>query len=351
MLLGLVKKNQAMATINNSILINETNHGFQKVGLLFDVGSVQGFGIALGLGLVAFACIFVKFVIIYYIKYHAPKDRPINKLIRYDQVISMSFTYCIYNKHLLFQACQYAGFTTISVSSIASIGLQTPLNKYIGIQDCQIYTTVAISTCHWVAVGGFLIALYRLLCLKGRQVEVQSMLKIGLIYLIFFGINLIQIMSQVGWEMTLFYNFCFGKNQSSGNVENQFLSITLLDKIIGARAIIMGQILVSSEFGIYMYIMYCLWKHDENYFQSKIITNRMLNTRKEKNIITIKGQMFTFFVEIGITMYLIFQNLFSELSHDTSLIAVTFVTSFTIISLSNLFTSHEMRRYVKSKVE
>ena len=40
-----------MATINNSILINETNHGFQKVGLLFDVGSVQGFGIALGLGL------------------------------------------------------------------------------------------------------------------------------------------------------------------------------------------------------------------------------------------------------------------------------------------------------------
>ena len=176
------------------------------------------------------------------------------------------------------------------------------------------------------------------------------MLKIGLIYLIFFVINLIQIMSQVGWEMTLFYNFCFGKNQSSGNVENQFLSITLLDKIIGARAIIMGQILVSTEFGIYMYIMYCLWKHDENYFQSKIITNRMLNTRKEKNIITIKGQIFTFFVEIGITMYLIFQNLFSELSHDTSLIAVTFVTSFTIIS-SNLFTSDEMRRYVKSKVE
>ena len=100
-----------------------------------------------------------------------------------------------------------------------------------------------------------------------------------------------------------------------------------------------------------MYIMYCLWKHDENYFQSKIITNYMLNTRKEKNIITIKGQIFTFFVEIGITMYLIFQNLFSELSHDTSLIAVTFVTSFTILSLSNLFTSDEMRRYVKSKVE
>ena len=37
------------------------------------------------------------------------------------------------------------------------------------------------------------------------------MLKIGLIYLIFFVINFIQIMSQVGWEMTLFYNFCFGK--------------------------------------------------------------------------------------------------------------------------------------------
>ena len=76
-------------------------------------------------------------------------------------------------------------------------------------------------------------------------------------------------MNEFGWEKTLFYNFCIGKNQSSGNVENQFSSITLLDKIIGARAIIMGQILVSSEFGIYMY---CQWKHNENYFQSKIIT-------------------------------------------------------------------------------
>ena len=75
-----------MASMNNSILINETNHGLQKVGLLFDVGSVQGFGIALGLGLVAFACIFVKFLIIYYIKYHAPKQRPLNKLIAFDQV-------------------------------------------------------------------------------------------------------------------------------------------------------------------------------------------------------------------------------------------------------------------------
>ena len=175
-----------MASMNNSILINETNHGLQKVGLLFDVGSFQGFGIAL-----------------------------------------------------------------------------------------------AISTCHWVAFGGFIIALYRLLCLKGRQVEVQSMLKIGLIYLIFFVINLVQIMNEFGWEMTLFYNFCIGKSKFSEQVENQLLTTSFFNKIIGARAIIMGQILVSSEFGIYMYIMYCLWKHDENYFQSEIITNRMLKTRKE----------------------------------------------------------------------
>ena len=73
--------------MDNSITINKTSNG-TEVGLLFeiDTSNIKGFGVVLGLGIVAMACIVTKCLFLYYIKIHAPKERPLNKLIALEQV-------------------------------------------------------------------------------------------------------------------------------------------------------------------------------------------------------------------------------------------------------------------------
>ena len=73
--------------MDNAIVVDKTVHGL-KTGLLFEVDTnkVQGFGIALGLGIVALACILAKCLFLYYIRVHAPKERPLNKLMALEQV-------------------------------------------------------------------------------------------------------------------------------------------------------------------------------------------------------------------------------------------------------------------------
>ena len=71
--------------MDNTIVVNNTGLG-TTVGLLFEVGNVNGLGVVLGLGIVALACIFAKCLFLYYIKFHAPKERPLNKLLALEQV-------------------------------------------------------------------------------------------------------------------------------------------------------------------------------------------------------------------------------------------------------------------------
>lgn len=72
-------------SINNAIVVNQTAHG-ASVGLLFEATNIQSVGIALGLGIVAIVGIIVRCLFLYYIKYHAPKQRPLNRIIGIDQV-------------------------------------------------------------------------------------------------------------------------------------------------------------------------------------------------------------------------------------------------------------------------
>ena len=73
--------------MDNAIVVNKTAHRMDT-GLLFEVDAknVQGFGIALGLGIIALACILAKCLFLYYIRVHAPKERPLNRLMALEQV-------------------------------------------------------------------------------------------------------------------------------------------------------------------------------------------------------------------------------------------------------------------------
>ena len=56
-----------------------------KVAIL-QVGKKAGVGIAIGIGLIGSIGLSIKGLFMYYIRYHAQKQRPINTLMFYDQV-------------------------------------------------------------------------------------------------------------------------------------------------------------------------------------------------------------------------------------------------------------------------
>ena len=53
---------------------------------IFHLDSFFCIALALTLGVISFIGIFIKGLFLYYIKYKAPKDRPINRMIFVDQV-------------------------------------------------------------------------------------------------------------------------------------------------------------------------------------------------------------------------------------------------------------------------
>ena len=96
--------------MDNTILFYDTALG-TNIGLLFEVGNIGRLGFILGLGIVALACILAKCLFLYYIKFHAPKERPLNKLLALEQV----------SKHFTFQNsnCESSKFFLVSGFNIA----------------------------------------------------------------------------------------------------------------------------------------------------------------------------------------------------------------------------------------
>lgn len=61
---------------------------------ILNQGRLEGIGIVFGIGLIAFIGFIVRGLFIYFLKYEAPKDRPINSLMFFDQV-RHKITLCI----------------------------------------------------------------------------------------------------------------------------------------------------------------------------------------------------------------------------------------------------------------
>ena len=70
---------------------NESIHVFESsvsIDDVLDVGLAGGIGLTIFLGSIATAGLIIKGIFIYYIKYAAPKERPINNMVLYDQVLT-----------------------------------------------------------------------------------------------------------------------------------------------------------------------------------------------------------------------------------------------------------------------
>ena len=90
--------------INETICVVESK--LSDVEIL-NIGILEGTWIAVGIGLIAFVGFIARGLIIYYLKYEAPKDRPINRLMFHDQVRLHSSLNCfIFKEYLVLRAIQ-----------------------------------------------------------------------------------------------------------------------------------------------------------------------------------------------------------------------------------------------------
>ena len=108
------------------------------------------------------------------------------------------------------------------------------------------------------------------------------------------------------------------------------------------------QALFLGEFAIYVKICYTLWRHDKR-MKGKISNNDM-QQRKRKNVITLSGQLSSFIVEL-IGQFFVLAQIFNNELADPSVMAINFIKYSTFVSLSQLWCSHELMRYIKMKIK
>ena len=70
---------------NETICISDLEPSNVK---LYELTSLETVGTVFAIGTIALTGLMIRMFFMYYIRYEAPKDRPINTLIFYDQVIT-----------------------------------------------------------------------------------------------------------------------------------------------------------------------------------------------------------------------------------------------------------------------
>ena len=343
--------------MDNAIVVNDTGLG-TTVGLLFEVGNVNGLGVVLGLGIVALACILAKCLFLYYIKFHAPKERPLNKLLALEQVsqakyisqIQIQFECWIDNYQTLFQVLTLLVLTPLFFMTIGKVSMPSLFHENIGTKGCQIWTTMWVVQITLLITCGFMMALYRLLCLKGKRFEVKYFIAATLALESLSLTTFYSAINEIGWETSPAYRYCIDYQPTERKIPVQNLEKGLNMKMLMNRSTMLA--LTISEFGMYAYMILYLWKWDERNHQKKIITNGMLKARKEKNALTLKGQICTFITKVSLVMsaliVLISGKLFVDEKSATPFVVII---PYSIISFSQILSSHELRRYVKSKFD
>ena len=111
---------------------------------------------------------------------------------------------------------------------------------------------------------------------------------------------------------------------------------------------VIGHCLILLELLIYLWIIYHLWKHDKENYQAKIITETMKRERQQKNVITLKGQVLSYVIETSFGIY-ISVHMANFAFADASVMPIYLIIMSTAISIVELTTSNEMRRFLRNR--
>ena len=246
----------------------------------------------------------------------------------------------------------------LSTMTIVPIATQTPMNKFFGRIGCHMFWTGHMIYQWGMIMSGVGMAVYRLICfhfLFKRNLDNKSILRYILLTELALSVGLISMsavsLNKFGWEKAVLFQFCM--DIGSDKVEaidriNQEQDNDLFFKILRFVPVALAQALVVVEFIIYIWIIFHLWKHDRQVHQSGVITEHMKKERNQKNVITLVGQIASFSVEIAFGIYTSIH--VSNLSHiDSSVMPIFVIVGSTVISVVQICTSHEMKRFVASE--
>ena len=250
--------------------------------------------------------------------------------------------------------------------TILAIGTQTTLEDHLGGNTgCLVHTIINILLHGWIVVGGTGMAWFRLVCLKSQTMSdkkktyIFNRILIGqlMAYLIISVPVIWQLNAKNTWEAVGSFRFC--KNMATAQADilmifRQDRSIlhstandVLLEKI---TMLFVSQGLAVFEFAIYTKIIYDLWLHDKEFLKGGIITQDMRQERNHKNGITLMGQIACFFVETSRILFLVIGPLFNFVDF-TSLTVIVPIISNSLVAFTQLWASHEVKRFIREKME
>ena len=149
-------------------------------------------------------------------------------------------------------------------------------------------------------------------------------------------------MIQSGWENAVTYQYCMNLGPLEAEILNNHINY---EPNNGYAFILMAMLI--GEFIIYIIIVYHLWNHDEKLQLDKIITINMRQERNHKNVITLGGQAFSFFVELSVAIYCVVHMNYT--TADPSNMPILIIIGSTIVSVGQFVCSHELKRYLRSE--
>ena len=246
--------------------------------------------------------------------------------------------------------------SVVSIMTAVPIAIQTPMAKVFGEKSCYLFWAANVIYQWKLITSGLGMAIYRLICFKflfKRNLNTKSMARktMTIEWIIVGGamLTMATLFSMYGWEKAGNYQYCMDMGheqvETLGNYKNDNYNIMAYS---GMRIFLgfVARSFILLELLIYLWMIYQLWKHDEQNYKEKIITDQMRRERNHKNIITLRGQVISFLIEFIYGIYVFIHNSQLDFS-DASVKSISLIICSTIISLVQILTSHEMMRFVK----
>ena len=244
----------------------------------------------------------------------------------------------------------------VSIMTTVPIAVQTPMYEIFGKKACYVFWLANVTYIWKLVTSGTGMAVYRLFCLKylfKRNLNTKSMARkiqaAETIVTLGNILTMVTLYNMYGWEKAVNYQECMDFGHEQVETLQQYKIKEYNDLVYNGFLGFLGLVVrffILLEFLIYLWIIYHLWKHDEHNYKEKVISNHVRMERNHKNIITLKGQMITFLIEIIYSIYVAMHNFNPDFA-DASVKSISLIIASTIVSVVQILSSHEMMRFVK----
>ena len=258
---------------------------------------------------------------------------------------------------LILQTIQFLLMIMLTSMTALPIAFQAPLKDFIGVDGCYAFWVAQICYLNQTVVSGTGMGAFRIICLRNLFPTVDKGKLVKYILAVQFACAicltgmLLEAIILNGWERVIFYQFCMGLGSTSADVINIYEN-KHFDEILAKRlrqmVVFISQICIIVELLMYVWIIKELWSHDKTKHQEGIITKHMREERNRKNVITIYGQIASFVTELIGSVYIMI-HVANESLTDPSVMPISTIIIFFFVSLSQFFTSHELRRFVRAE--